>query len=245
MDEHTTEKLLSELRERTLPLTLIYLGIAGFAFGILDFGNVGLGFPPLVYLVPFAFAAVSWSLREKSYSCAAWVMNAGLLMVIVLVWHWLPESDAQSALFLPVIAAAVTLGPLPSIVLAALSNALLVFGAFGIGSPPASLQPLITEMVVLWGIVGLICVWQLPLKTVVAWAWQGYEEARRRLDEARDRQAELKQSQGKLHRRAGLGTYPRKSGHNSGVAAGQRVPNWFSVGPVSSVQAVQELLTRL
>jgi len=80
------------------------------------------------------------------------------------------------------------------LVLAALTTGAMVVGySLGSAAITAPLH-LITLIGTTWCVAYLMAISQRPAQTMIAWAWQGYDQARRHLAAARDRQVELKQA---------------------------------------------------
>ena len=191
MREEILRDLLDEMREAMLPLALIPVILATLVLVLretaLPPSPSGLG---LLFLL---LAVLVMIVRGKSWRLAAWVLVGGLLSMSLVAWAWFPSVGAGYTLVLPVVGAAILLGLLPCVAVALLCNAALIGGAW-LFSPGTDLSTLLVQSGTLWAMAFLLCLAQNSQRSLVDWAWTGHEEARRNLDQARDRQMELKQA---------------------------------------------------
>ena len=190
MDTDRVMMSYQELRQESLPWMLIPLIISAFAVAI------QMAEPPTpaaMGVLLLSLSVLVWSLRRR-HQIAAWSFVLGTLGLILLAWYWFPGSDIQSALLFPVIGAAITLGFTACVITAGLASLALIFGAFQPEFWHLSPYALVANLAILWSTTYLLYIAQRPQKTLLAWAWEGYEQARRALETARDRQVELKQA---------------------------------------------------
>jgi len=149
--------------------------------------------PAALGILLLGLSILVWSLRRR-YQLAAWLFVLGTLGLVLLAWHWFPDSGVQSALLFPVIGAAITLGFTASMTTAAVASLALIFGIFQPEFWHLDLYALIANLAILWSVTYLLYIAQRPQKTLVAWAWESYTQAHRALEMARDRQVALKQA---------------------------------------------------
>ncbi len=189
MDEQVMRRLYAELREETFPWTTVPPLLVGL---VLAFGDPAGTPPPSPYALGLFMILLSSGaliLSARYRKAAAWVMAVGLLSLIALGHHWYPDSHIRSAMVVPVIGTAMSLGAGPGLAVAALATLVL-----WMGGAQADLASTLSIGAILWSVAFLTSLGQRPLGTMLSWAWQGYEEARLRLEQARDRQVELKQA---------------------------------------------------
>ncbi len=189
MDEQVMRRLYAELREETFPWTTVPPLLVGL---VLAFGDPAGTPPPSPYALGLFMILLSSGaliLSARYRKAAAWVMVVGLLGLIALGHHWYPDSHIRSAMVVPVIGTAMSLGAGPGLAVAALATLVL-----WMGGAQADLASTLSIGAILWSVAFLTSLGQRPLGTMLSWAWQGYEEARLRLEQARDRQVELKQA---------------------------------------------------
>ena len=194
MDERALTSLQDELREELLPWLLVPYWISGLILAIFDRGDAPPPSASALGMLILILAAMVWVVCRKHYRAAAWLVHLGSVGLILLARRWLPTVRAEYALLYPIIGAAITLGPRASIALATLASLVLGLEVFSLPLLRADLSPLLADVTILWSITFLVCVSLRPQRTMVAWAWQGYQEARRHLENARDRQVELKRA---------------------------------------------------
>ncbi len=168
------------------------------AFGLV-LGNLGARriMPPslmVLGLLVLVVAALALLLSRRSYVAATLVLALGHLGIAIVGSAWFPASHMALTALIPVIVAGIILGVVGGLLLAALTTVVLVVG-YSVGSA-AITAPL--HLVILigttWCVAYFMAISQRPAQTMVAWAWQGYDQARRHLAAARRRQVELKQA---------------------------------------------------
>ncbi len=181
------------LQQDAFPWVLLPYALIGFA--MLTIKDAPSGPVAFLGLALLSLTAASWLLRRRFFRVAAWTLHLGALILVFFAWRWFPGSGAYHILILPVLGTSLVLGFAPSMIIAAIASGLLIYGMwFFVPVVTAGTIALATDLAVLWGVAFLVWVAQHPQKTMIGWAWQGYEQARLHLDEARDRQLELKQA---------------------------------------------------
>jgi signal transduction histidine kinase/CheY-like chemotaxis protein len=182
--------LLQDAREDTLTLVTFLFILLGSFLAILDRATSP---PPsltaLGMLVLLLGAAVAL-LRGRSESAAAWLLTLGLLTLVPLVLVWFPGADVYPLLLLPAVIGMLTFGASAALVAAGLAT-IALFLAFP-GADSASL--LWATGGLLWAVVLLLTSSGRSQASVLTHLWQNYAESQQLLEEARDRQVQLKQA---------------------------------------------------
>jgi len=193
-DGQSATTLREDLRSALLPWLMAPVIAASYVLFLTDHVYAPPPSPTGAAMLLMALIGSAWALRRWSHSVAAWLFSLGSVIMTALVAVWLPESGAQHLMAYPVIAASIALSPSAGVVVAAASTltSLILFrapeGAFALVGHSWMV------IVAVWATAYLMYVAQQPEKTMLAWAWQGYERARHHLEQARDRQVELKQT---------------------------------------------------
>jgi len=196
VNRETSSQLQQQLREELVPW--IVAPYALVAFGLV-LGNLGARriMPPspiVLGLLVMVVVALALLLSRRNYAAAIWVLALGHLGVAIVGSVWFPASHMTPTALIPVIVASMALGVTGGLVLAALTTVAMVVGySLGSAAITAPLH-LITLIGTTWCVAYLMAISQRPAQTMIAWAWQGYDQARRHLAAARDRQVELKQA---------------------------------------------------
>ena len=187
MDNDVTRDLSQELRENCLRYSLLATVLVG---ALLAFTSEGLPPSPCsLGLLLFATCALVWLLLRYR-RLATTLLVAGVLVAATLGARWYPDIDCHYAFLLPVLIAMMSGGPLFGLTAAAMSSAALCLTVQGTSLPGIGM---FLNLIGLWVVTGLLAISQHPEQRMLAWAWQGYAEARSALGQARDRQLELKQ----------------------------------------------------
>jgi signal transduction histidine kinase/CheY-like chemotaxis protein len=139
-----------------------------------------------------ALSAAVWLLRLRSYLATAWTMVIGLVSIIVLIVVMGKMSAAMTLLVFPVGLAALYVNLQAGAGVAVGCSALLLLLPGALRLPPDPTLPALA-LANIWGMVGLMGVAEQPLLGAAQWAWSSYERSHTLLEEARDRQAQLKQ----------------------------------------------------
>jgi len=193
MDERLSETMLADLRAEPLPWVAGGLAVLGQLLIVVGSQhNEGLAII-LGLAADLVFVGV-WQLRNRYPSLAAWTLTAATLLLLLVGWAWFPDMHVPYLLTLVVIEAAMLL-PIAAIPLFALLSAGAILGGYlwWIPITPDATTP-IFQVGLIGLIAGLMFLDQHPRKTIVSWAFQGYQDARQHLEAARNRQVELKQA---------------------------------------------------
>ena len=195
MQERTVDDLQRELREALLPWVLVPLALVGMALTVRDPESLPPPSTSALGLGIMGAAIIVWALKGRKPAIAAWIMVAFMLLTVSVAWLWFPQSQVYYLVIIPVAAASLTLGRSACLTVSLASSALVIVGpspgsGLGLRGDPSTLAILLGA---LWGLAIMLCAAQRSQRTLISWSWQGYTEARRHLEVARDRQAELKQ----------------------------------------------------
>ena len=181
-----------EIQRESILLTLPIL----FVFGLLLFAIGGgmsrptYGFLPGV-LVLLVGTAV-WIVRHFHYLTSAWLLVLGCLAVNLFMVSWshmysaiymLTWSVGLAALFINLGAGALVAGACTWLLLAGPTHLL-----------PSDSALRIATLVGTWSTLALIALTARPLLASLEWAWSSSQRSMALLDQARDRQLQLKQA---------------------------------------------------
>lgn len=164
---------------------------SGFLLVLLHDARLGASGRAMLLLLAAAFwlsAVLIWVLDSWN----TWVGRAVTVFVIFCGVHFLPDwllaSDLSMLDGIPVIAGMALMGPLGAILVGVAESAAIVSAA------PVALSTLVLRLSAVWlTVVGLWAIYR-PLRQVIAWSWDHYDQAQRLLSEARNRNAELEQA---------------------------------------------------
>ncbi len=188
METQAIEKLKLELVEQTLTGCLVVACVLGILLMMLNEGQ-----PPslsTVGLIVLSLVVVVILVRRANHTFGAWILVLGILAVATLSTSWFPATDWRYALAIPIVIALLTINTLAALITAVLVSAVLVWLARQTGG---ALLP-IEDLAGLWAMVALLALSRSPQRTLVDWAWNGYAQSQAALEEARDRQLQLKQT---------------------------------------------------
>lgn len=192
MDHQTVRALQDELRRDLIPLATVPVAVAGFLITLIAPDDPPPSLFTLGLMLMVTAIVVLW-LRERSPDGAAWTLVLGSLAIVVMAWVWMTAASGGFLFLVPVIIAAMTLGSVSTVLVGAIATMLLLGCAsrVGLSRTDANVAMAVGAQ---WVAVYLLVISQRSQRTMVAWAWNGYAEARRNLEAARDRQMELKQA---------------------------------------------------
>lgn len=147
-------------------------------------------------------AAASWLSAVLIWvldSWNTWVGRTITVLFIVCGVHFLPSwlFASEPLMFdgIPVIAGMALMGPLGATLVGVMESVAILLAA-----REAVLSTLILRLVAVW--LTAVGVWTVyrPLRQVIAWSWEHYDQAQRLLSEERNRNAELEQAmEGLMH----------------------------------------------
>ena len=184
----------AELRISPRPV-LIVLAISGILVGAyLSMASAGesLSSRGLSYaLITWALSAALWFLEDWRPLLGRWAMIAALAIVIPWVGQWFALAGFLALLSIPIALAAALISP-PAAALTAVAQTILIlllpqYAQQSVGETMASL-------IAIWVMLGLMYAIYQPVLKLSLWSWEHFSRARELLDEARDRQVELKQA---------------------------------------------------
>ncbi len=145
-------------------------------------------------------AAVLWLSAVLIWILDSWNTWAGRAFTVLAIFcgvHLLPDwffvSDLTMFDGIPVIAGMALMGPLGAALMGVAESAAILASA-----PASTLSAPALRLSSVWlTILGLWAVYR-PLRQVIAWSWEHYDQAQQLLSEARNRNAELEQAVGDL-----------------------------------------------
>ncbi len=182
----TYKKIAAEVDFRSSPAPVLAAVIA--------LAVILAGFPGLLAAdkeLPFGLIflilpAVALGVVARWPEAGRWLTVAVVVLTFQVLNRWLLLPDAWALAVLPVVVSAAIAGFTGSIVVAALQTVIFLLSAGGAAAPPALLPAT-------WGMVGALFLIYRPLDEFARWSWSHYTQAQSLLDEARDRQVEMKQ----------------------------------------------------
>jgi len=195
MKKKTIETLQEDLRQGLFPYTLLPHMVIGTFLMIWDVNQETT--PPYAELglLLIALALTGWWLRYRAFRIACWLMGLGSTIIILLAHHWIGPDPILLGLAYPVIAVSLTLGTTQGAFFTLAASILTGLDlAWGHLPLPEGGGLLISSLAGLWATFYIVFFGQRSERTMISWAWEGYAQARRNLETARDRQVELKQA---------------------------------------------------
>ena len=194
MNTLTVPRFDAELRISPRPV-LISLAISGILVGAyLSTASAGesLSSRGLSYaLITWALSAALWFLEDWRPLLGRWATIAALAIVIPWVGQWFALAGFLALLSIPIALAAALISP-PAAALTAVAQTILIlllpqYAQQSVGETMAAL-------IAIWVMLGLMYAIYQPVLKLSLWSWEHFSRARDLLDEARDRQVELKQA---------------------------------------------------
>ena len=194
MNTLTVPRFDAELRISPRPV-LIVLAISGILVGAyLSMASAGesLSSRGLSYaLITWALSAALWFLEDWRPLLGRWATIAALAIVIPWVGQWFALAGFLALLSIPIALAAALISP-PAAALTAVAQTILIlllpqYAQQSVGETMAAL-------IAIWVMLGLMYAIYQPVLKLSLWSWEHFSRARELLDEARDRQVELKQA---------------------------------------------------
>jgi signal transduction histidine kinase/CheY-like chemotaxis protein len=188
----TLRSWLEILRERTLMLGLLWLGVLG---GVV---MVGLRFfsDPLESMLTAGLLVLLtlavWQMRRWSYLAAAIALILGSLAITLYLVAWSGFTFAIILLVMPVGLAVLTISRAAGLFTALLCSGWLCLAPVDYLAASSALRSL--TIIVLWSTLGMLWLTLNPLVTAVQWSWDSYERSWDLLEEARGYQLKLQQA---------------------------------------------------
>ena len=157
-----------------------------------------MGFPrpqqgAILALALMLVPPLAYTLLPGHYLAGVWLLLATWLVCALGVIFWLPGTPGLCLLALPTALATLFVGTRAGLLVGAGSH-LLMLAAPGLGAPGAPVGHWAVASALIWGVFLLGWLAEHPAETAIHWSWHSYDQARQRLELARDRQAELKQA---------------------------------------------------
>ncbi len=193
MRDASVEDLRGELRQDIVPWLLLPLALVGLLIAFLDLEHGPPPSPTALGLLMLLLAGVLWWLRQRNAQVVGWATILSLIGVIWLAWIWLDAPGMRYALVLPVVAAGISRGSRAAATTGVISL-LLLFVDAGLTGFRLGAKELLSSTATQGLAVYLIYISEWGQEATLAWAWDRYERAQSALEQARDRQAELKQA---------------------------------------------------
>jgi len=162
MDSKEIKTLENELKQDLLPWTMLLYAIIGYGMMMTEPPKGMSQAMPALGLLLLGAVATVWIMRQRYYHTSAWLMTIAPILVIVLISHHFPGSEAYHALLFPILGAALTLGPRACVATTLASSIILWSGRVFTGTPPLDILPFVTNLFVLWGTAFMICMGQRP-----------------------------------------------------------------------------------
>lgn len=188
MQSHSTITREIDLRSSPRPAlaAIVLLSVAVGAFP--DLAPADKQLP--VGLVAFALAIAGWGIAAR------WPVFGRLLALVIIVFcldliiMWLEPQGSWALAVVPVIVGAALYGLAGSVLVGVAQTLFHVFilQPYGVAGAPDTLAA------VIWSAVGALVLLYYPLDEFARWSWGHYRRAQTLLDEARDRQVELRQA---------------------------------------------------
>lgn len=182
----------SELRVSLKPFILLvlvpgaYLGLEAWA---LPESSILLNFA----LLAVAVSVAAWCLDDWNPLVGRWFYVCWLTLLVVLARARFEVPGMLVLAAMPAVLAAPLIS-LPAAALVATGQTLLLGGLAAVGLGGAALAETVMAMVAIWLLVAVLVAVYHPILRVSSWSWSYYRRALFLLEEARGRQAELKQA---------------------------------------------------
>ncbi len=188
----------AELRISPRPV-IIFLAAAGIIVGAYTSmmpAEAGLSAHGLTFsLIAWVLAAALWFLEDWHPLVGRWAMVAALTFLIVWVDHRFALIGFTALLCIPIALTTATISfPATAITAAAETLLLLVLPGYVLQGTGETIAALFA----VWAMVGLMVAIYQPVLKLSLWSWEHFTRAQGLLDEARDRQAQLKRALGDL-----------------------------------------------
>jgi len=191
----TTSDFESELR---ISSKLLILVLALLAF-IVQAVSASLSEPThqfqvqLFAVLLYALAALSWLFDHWKPLVGRWFIIITLVTIVRLadIWQDVPGTLALMAIPTGLAAALISL---PAAIVTALGETVLLLLLPRYVTEGVDWAAIGVALTAIWGMLGVMCAVYRPVHRVARWSWDYYQRAQDLLEEARDRQVELKQA---------------------------------------------------
>lgn len=142
-------------------------------------------------LLTFLLAVAIWLLLLWQPWASGWLGIAGLIALITIAEQTLAIPGLLSLLSIPVVLATAAYGLAAGSATAGVVTLLLLLNPNRATIAPGEN---LVALLAIWGTAAAMIAVLFPMRHLARWAWQYYELANQRLEEARDRKAELEQA---------------------------------------------------
>ena len=141
----------------------------------------------------WTFLTFSWLLESRNPFLGRWFLVLGLIVSVHVITVWFELPSALALVALPIALATPLISAPAGVMTAIAETAVLLllrpFGGLEVGG-----GLIIVALLALWLACGLMIATQHSVSELARWSVTNFERARTLLDEARDRQAELKEA---------------------------------------------------
>lgn len=146
----------------------------------------------LGFLIP-VIALIAWALSLWQPKIARWFTIVTSVFIVFTGMVWL-ESQVFVALIVMPIALAAILGGLPSLVVTAVGENLLLIILWQLNLIQGDVGSIAILTAAIWAMVAVFFAVYHPLYEMTHWSWNNYRKAQDLLEEVRDRKVELQQA---------------------------------------------------
>jgi len=142
-----------------------------------------------VGLITMAFSLAAWAIVSRWPEAGRPLAVAVIVGSLDLIILWMLPQGAWALTVVPVVVGAAIYGLAGGAAVAVVQSlfAIAILQPFGLNGAPDMLA------VCIWAVVGALVLLYYPLDEFARWSWTHYRRAQTLLDDARDRQVELKQ----------------------------------------------------
>ena len=142
-----------------------------------------------VALLLYALSGATCLLERWNTQFARWGIVIALIIAVHVIHGWLEVPGFLALLALPTALGVAILGLPGATVVVLGETVVLLVGWIGSDIPRSETH---IALLTIWGTLGAMYAIYRPVRELAGWSWEHFERARELLDEARDRQAELK-----------------------------------------------------
>ena len=188
--QRTHSRFEADLRMPPRPVVLLFLVPAIALVSVASKAPDPRRMLGLAYLL-YPLVAALWLLDGWKPQLGRWATVGGLIVFIGLTRTWFPVPGFLILLSIPTVLAAALIGLVAASVTAALESGMLISMAALLPQYATTSETHIA-LAAIWVALGVA--WQIyrPIYDLAQWSWEHFEQAQSLLEQARDRQAELK-----------------------------------------------------
>jgi signal transduction histidine kinase/CheY-like chemotaxis protein len=154
--------------------------------------RIELGFFNLCLLC-YSLAPVAWFVSSRRPSLGRWSAIIALVVIVSGASAWLDVPGLLSLLCVPTALAAAVINLPAGATVAVIGSFLTVLAARWMGAV-ADTASVGTGLLAIWASLAVMYAVHWRIRQLAAWSWEHFTQAREALEEARDRQLELKQA---------------------------------------------------